>query len=93
MSGQGANTKPDDYVAICIGYAARAAIAAIPISLVITLVGTGRDLECNRAYFPRGATFTKVRLQSPSLQPGGSSPAMTYAFRGEPGFVANTAKL
>lgn len=44
-------------------------------------------------YFSRGATLTKVRLQSPSLQPGGSSPAITNAFRGEPGFVANTTKL
>lgn len=53
----------------------------------------GHDFECNRAYFQRGATLTKVRLQSPSLHPGGSSPAMTYAFRCEPGFVANSAKL
>jgi hypothetical protein len=35
--------------------------------------------------------LTSVRLQSPSAQPGGSSPAISNALFVEPGFVAKTA--
>lgn len=39
----------------------------------------------------RQRILTSVRLQSPSPQPGGSSPAISNSFLVEPGFVANTA--
>jgi hypothetical protein len=41
----------------------------------------------------RGATFIKVRLQSPSPHPGGSWPAIQNVEREEPGLAENTTKL
>jgi hypothetical protein len=39
----------------------------------------------------RRSILTSVRLQSPSPQPGGSSPAISNTLFVEPGFVAKTA--
>jgi hypothetical protein len=49
--------------------------------------------ESASPYSSAGATLIKVRLQSPSLHPGGSSPAIQNVEWGEPGSVENTTKL
>jgi len=69
MSGQGANTKPDDYVAICIGYAGEGSDCC---GIAIAVTGGPQDTRSDRRGKLRrgrtggGACAYVVHLQSQS---------------------------